>query len=77
MENIDQTKIQSEVQSELSNQELSGHCSTEENKLEELISDEEINFQYPSSLDSETDVISEINQEIGKIIIFSLMICFL
>lgn len=69
---IDQTKIQSEVQAELLNQETSGHCSrTEENKVEELIFDEEINFQYPSSVDSDTDGSSKNPHDYGKISIFS------
>ncbi|CAO1418723.1 unnamed protein product [Diamesa tonsa] len=69
---IVQTEIQSEVQLELLNQEPFGHCSTaeqneieifEENKVEELNSDEEINLQYASSLDSETDGSSEKPQQ--------------
>lgn len=81
MENIE--IVNSELQSEiLSEQPSNGHCSnTQQNeietvevkKVEELISDEEIDLRYASSLDSETDGSWERPQQFGKNYIFSVI----
>lgn len=76
MENV--VEFHSEVESEVLNQEPSGHSSNaEQNGIEifeknESISDEEINLQFTSSIDSETDGSSaEKPQQFGIIFSFS------